>query len=73
MILAGHWFRGAELATAMAAFGVFWGMGAFVGPLTAGAMMELWDPHGMPLTIVITAGIFFMITLFPNFYRLSHE
>ena len=73
MILAGNWFRGSELATAMAAFGVFWGMGAFVGPLTSGAIMDLWNPYGLPLTLIIVAGIFFLITLFPRFYRLPQS
>jgi MFS family permease len=70
MILAGQWFKGAELATTMAAFGVFWGVGAFVGPMAGGASMDLWDPYGLPLTLVIVAGLFFVISLFPWFYRL---
>ena len=70
MILAGQWFKGAELATAMAAFGVFWGVGAFVGPMVGGASMDLWNPYGLPLTLVIVAGLFFVISLFPWFYRL---
>ena len=70
MILAGQWFKGAELATAMAAFGVFWGVGAFVGPLLGGASMDLWNPYGLPLTLVIVAGLFFVISLFTWFYRL---
>ena len=71
MILAGQWFKGAELATAMAAFGVFWGVGAFVGPMAGGASMDLWNPYGLPLTLVIVAGLFYVISLFPWFYRLS--
>ena len=70
MILAGKWFKGVELATAMAAFGVFWGAGAFVGPLLGGASMDLWNPYGLPLTLVIVAGLFFVISLIPRFYRL---
>ena len=70
MILAGQWFKGAELATAMAAFGVFWGVGAFVGPMAGGVSMDLWNPYGLPLTLVIVAGLFFLISLFPCFYRL---
>jgi len=70
MILAGQWFKGAELATSMAAFGVFWGVGAFVGPMAGGASMDLWNPYGLPLTLVIVAGLFFVISLFPWFYRL---
>ena len=60
-----------ELATAMAAFGVFWGLGAFVGPMVGGASMDLWNPYGLPLTLVIVAGLFFVISLFPWFYRLN--
>ena len=70
MILAGQWFKGVELATAMAAFGVFWGVGAFVGPMVGGASMDLWNPYGLPLTLVIVAGLFFVISLFPRFYGL---
>ena len=68
MILAGQWFKGGELATAMAAFGVFWGVGAFVGPMVGGASMDLWNPYGLPMTLVIVAGLFFVISLFTRFY-----
>ena len=70
MILAGQWFRGVELATAMAAFGVFWGVGAFVGPMVGGASMDLWDPYGLPLTLVIVAGVFVVFSLLRRFYHL---
>ena len=69
MIYAGKWFKGVELATAMAAFGVFWGVGAFAGPMVGGTSMDLWDPYGLPLTLVIVAGLFFVISLFPRLYR----
>ena len=69
MILAGKWFKGTELATAMAAFGVFWGIGGFAGPIVGGASMDLWDPYGLPLILVIVAVLFFIATLFPRFYR----
>ena len=70
MILAGQWFSGVELATAMAAFGVFWGVGAFVGPMVGGASMDLWDPYGLPLTLVIVAGLFVVFSLLRRFYHL---
>ena len=73
MILAGSWFKGSELATAMAALGVFWGLGAFVGPFVSGAIMDIWDPYGLPLTLVIISGSFFIITLIPNFYRVKRN
>ena len=69
MILAGQWFSGVELATAMAAFGVFWGVGAFVGPMVGGASMDLWDPYGLPLTLVIVAGVFVVFSLLRRFYH----
>ena len=70
MILAGNWFRGSELSTAMAAYGVFWGIGAFLGPFTGGAMMDIWDPYGFPLTLITVSGIFFIFSLIPWFYKL---
>ncbi len=70
MILAGQWFSGVELATAMAAFGVFWGVGAFVGPMVGGASMDLWNPYGLPLTLVIVAGVFVVFSLLRRFYHL---
>ena len=69
MILAGQWFKGAELATAMAAFGVYWGMGAFAGPLIGGISMDLWNPHGLALTLVIVAGGFFAVSLLRRLYH----
>ena len=69
MILAGQWFKGVELATAMAAFGVYWGMGAFAGPLIGGVSMDLWNPHGLALTLVIVAGGFFAVSLLRRLYH----
>ena len=70
MILAGNWFKGSELSMAMAAFGVFWGIGAFVGPFTSGAMMDIWNPHGFPLTLITVSVIFLIVSLFPWFYKI---
>ena len=47
---------------------VVWG--AFVCPMAGGVCMDLWNPYGLPLTLVIVAGLFFLISLFPCFYRL---
>ncbi len=69
MILAGQWFKGVELATAMAAFGVYWGIGAFAGPLIGGVSMDLWDPHGLALVVVIAAGAFFALSLSKRLYH----
>ncbi len=61
MILAGQWFKGSELATAMSAFGVFWGLGAFAGPLVGGLAMDAWDPYGLPLVLsIVSVGVLVM-------------
>lgn len=63
MILVGQRFRGAELATANAAFGLLWGIGSLSGPLVAGAAMEAWNPHGLVATLVIATGSFLALML----------
>ena len=60
LTLAGQWFRGMDLATAMASFGVFWGVGGLAGPVLSGYFMDLWDPHGLPLALGL-AGLLFVI------------
>lgn len=69
MILAGQWFKGSELATAMAAFGVFWGVGAFAGPAVSGIAMDVWDPYGLPFILVLLSLVIFVLSLRSNFYR----
>lgn len=53
LAIQGQRFRGAELITANAAFGVLWGFGSIAGPAAGGIAMDLWDPHG--LAVVLTA------------------
>jgi hypothetical protein len=71
MILAGQWFKGSELATAMAAFGVFWGIGAFAGPAVSGIAMDVWDPYGLPLVLVIISTAIFVMSFRTGFYRVK--
>lgn len=66
MTLAGQWFRGVELTTAMAAFGVFWGLGGVAGPLVAGVAMDVWDPHGLPVVFLLVAGLFVVVSFLPQ-------
>ena len=66
MTLAGQWCRGPELATAMAAFGVFWGLGGVAGPLVSGVAMDLWNPHGLPAVFLGVAVVFVAVSLWPR-------
>lgn len=54
LILLGQRFRGAELASANAAFILMYNVGFLIGPPLAGYAMQLWRPHGF---IVVIAGL----------------
>ncbi|MCP5152504.1 MAG: MFS transporter [Chromatiales bacterium] len=53
MAIVGDRFAGADLATAMASFGIMWGMGGLIGPAIAGAAIETWNPHGFPAVLAL--------------------
>lgn len=69
LTLAGQWFRGIELATAIASFGVFWGIGGLAGPLMAGYAMDLWGPHGLPLVLGLAAVAFVAMCMVPRWRK----
>jgi len=46
LILLGQRFKGAELASANAAFILMYNLGFLIGPPLAGYAMQLWPPHG---------------------------
>lgn len=54
--LLGERFRPVELATANAAFILFYNAGSGGGPLVAGALMEAWRPEGL-VVVVVAAGL----------------
>jgi MFS family permease len=61
MTLVGERFRGADLVTANASFGLLWGLGILVGPVLSGTAMDIWDPNGFPG--VITAVTFAVLLI----------
>jgi len=69
LTLAGQWFRGTELAIAIASFGVFWGMGGLAGPIIAGYTMDLWGTHGFPLVMGVVATLFVAFCMVPSWRR----
>ncbi len=70
MVLVGQRFRGADLVTANAAFGVLWGLGTLLGPVSAGLLMRWFDPGGLPLTWLLLALGF--LALF-SYFRLPNR
>jgi MFS family permease len=53
MVIIGGQFRGADLAAASALYGFMWGMGSVLGPPIGGLAMDLFPPHGVPLSIAV--------------------
>jgi MFS family permease len=53
LVIQGQRFRGADLITANAAFGLIWGVASMGGPAAAGVAMDLWDPHGLPALLML--------------------
>jgi MFS family permease len=51
VILVGERFKGHQLATASTAFTACWAVGTIIGPLLAGAGMDLWGADKLPLII----------------------
>lgn len=66
MVLVGERFRGSELAGASAFTTAMWGTGALVGAPLSGLAMQLWDPHGLILAVVL---IFLAYLPFPLIAR----
>lgn len=51
-------FRGADLASANAAFVMLYAIGMLVGPATAGISMDLWPPHGFIAALATMLALF---------------
>jgi len=64
MTLVGERFRGPDLMTANASFGLLWGFGILVGPFLSGTAMDIWDPDGFPGTLAAVTALVLLITLF---------
>ena len=63
LVILGQRFRGAELITANAAFGVLWGVGSMAGPALGGVAMDLWDPHGLPVVLAASSAVLVVVVI----------
>lgn len=61
LVVMGQHFKGGDLIMATAAVGALWGLGSLLGPALAGLAMELFEPHGMPLTFAVACAAFVVI------------
>ena len=57
----GQQFKGGDLVMATAAVGMLWGLGSLFGPVLAGVAMEMFEPHGMPLTFAAACLLFVLV------------
>ncbi|MGH6718341.1 MAG: MFS transporter [Alphaproteobacteria bacterium] len=65
MVLLGARFQGADLASASAAFGVFWGLGMVIGPMLGGVALERAPETGLPVAIGALLVAFLPVALAP--------
>ncbi|MDP6813600.1 MAG: MFS transporter [Alphaproteobacteria bacterium] len=61
LAMVGERYRGGELVTANAAFGVLWGLGSLSGPIVAGLAMDLWPSHGLPAAVAVPIFAFLVV------------
>jgi MFS family permease len=69
MTLVGERFKGAELVTANASFGLLWGIGSLFGPAFSGGAMDIWDPNGFPATLGVVTALVLAVMLYRTFRR----
>lgn len=56
LTLVGQTFRGANLASANALFLVLYSCGSLLGPIVGGVAMDIWDPHGLAVSMILLSG-----------------
>lgn len=61
LAVMGQYFKGGDLITATAGVNMLWGLGGLFGPVIAGSAMEIYEPHGMPLTFAVACAIFVVV------------
>lgn len=58
LTLVGERFRGANITAANALFLIFYSLGSFSGPIVGGVSMDIWDPHGLAVSMIMLSGAY---------------
>jgi len=56
-------YRGADLASANAAFVMMYAVGMLIGPVALGAGLDVWPPHGFAVAIAVIFGAYVVMAL----------
>ena len=71
MVLVGERFRGPDLVTASAAFGLLWGSGGLAGPILSGSAMDIWGSDGFPGLLAAATALFVLLAVYRRLRRSS--
>ncbi len=63
LTLLGQRFGPTEIAAANATFVTFYEIGSILGPVTAGAAMTAWEPHGLVVALALACGAFLVLAV----------
>lgn len=69
----GNRFSGSALVAGNAAFGLMWGVGGMVGPVSAGFFMQILGPVGLPAMIAALSAVLIAFSTFRSFVRRRHS
>lgn len=67
LAIVGERYRGGELVTANAAFGVLWGAGSLTGPTLTGMAMDIWTQYGLPAVFAIACALLAGVAVYRRF------
>ena len=56
-------FEAGDLPTASTGFIMVWEVGALLGPVIAGAAMQVWDPHGLAAVLAVLGTLLLLASL----------
>ena len=56
LTLIGETFQDANLTAANALFLMLYSFGSLVGPVAGGISMDIWDPHGLAVSMILLSG-----------------
>lgn len=59
----GDRFKGHNLISANATFGIFYASAALIGPILNGAAMQLWEPNGLMISCGLIFGVFLIFAI----------